>query len=55
MSYEDRLNHLSLDTLKNRCLRADLVTVYKTFHGSLGIDGDVTGLQLQSNATTQSN
>ena len=29
MSYVIRINHPSLDTLKNRRLRADLVTVYK--------------------------
>ena len=42
MSYEDRLNHtLSLNTLRNRRLRSDLVIVYNTLHGGLSNDAGV--------------
>ena len=36
LKYEERLKRLNLTTLETRCLRADLIEVYKIMHG---IDG----------------
>ena len=38
MPYEARLAHLHLPTLRSRRSRADLVTVFKALHGSLGVE-----------------
>ena len=33
LPYESRLKSLNLWTLEDRCLRADLIKVYKMYHG----------------------
>ena len=54
MSYDERLEHLYLDTLVERRNHADIVTAYKVLHGLLGISKDSIGLQLQARVPTRS-
>ena len=40
LSYEERLKRLNLTTLETRRIRADMLEVYKIFHGMEGLDGN---------------
>ena len=54
MPYEARLAHLHLPTLRSRRSRADLVTVFKALHGSLGVEASDLGLIVWDSQKTHS-
>ena len=54
MPYKARLAHSHLPTLRSRRSRADLVIVFKAWHGSLGAEASDLGLIVSNSQKTRS-